>query len=212
MFYLNGIACDEASTLAVRQRFPHGIIEALWIGYRACSLPIGKFNRVSKMGNCVFCDQDNPTGQLNCRQCGGPLPVSDAEPLTEEVFRQQLLRLLNEGQRIQAVAAYRRRTGVDLNHAVEVIDGLERDNQFNVAPGDADLERAVIAYLERGEKIEAVKFYREKTQLDLKASKDAVEAIETRLGLGQEPTSNGRGCLSMLALMLIAVAAATWMG
>ncbi len=154
------------------------------------------------MPSCVFCDQENPTGISNCRLCGGPLPASDSEGLTDDVFREQLIRLVNEGQRIQAVAAYRRRTGVDLDRAKEAIEVLERDHQFNVTPANADLEWEVIAYLERGEKIGAIKFYREKTNLGLKEAKDAVEAIETRMGLGPAPTSRG-GCLGMVAVLCL---------
>ncbi len=161
------------------------------------------------MPSCVFCDQDNPAGISNCRLCGGPLPASDAEPLTDDVFRQQLVRLVHEGQRIQAVAAYRRRTGVDLTSAVEAIDSLERDHQFNVSPANADLEWEVIAYLERGEKIGAIKLYREKTNLGLKDAKDAVEAIETRMGLGP-PTASRGGCLGVLAALCLS-AAVVWL-
>lgn len=156
------------------------------------------------MPNCIFCDQDNPPGLSNCRLCGAPLPPSDSEVLADEVFRQGLLRLLHAGQRVQAVAAYRRRTGVDLEIAKQAIDELERDREFDVAPADANLEWEVIAYLERGEKIGAIKFYREKTGLGLKEAKDAVEAIEARLGLAPAPGSGG-GCFGMvLALGLLA--------
>ena len=154
------------------------------------------------MPKCVFCDQENPADISNCRLCGGPLPVSDSEPLADDVFQQQLVRLLNEGQRVQAVAAYRRRTGVDLNQAVEVIDALEQDHQFNVTSNNADLEWEIIARLERGEKIGAIKLYREKTNSGLKEAKDAVEAIETRLGLSADPARGG-GCFGVVLAVLL---------
>lgn len=159
------------------------------------------------MPHCIFCDQDNPAGLSTCRLCSAPLPAADSDVLTEATFRQQLVRLVNEGQRVQAVAAYRRWTGVDLTQAVEAIDTLERDNEFSVPPQEADLEWEVIGYLERGEKIAAIKLYREKTNLGLKEAKDAVEAIETRMGLGPEPARRG-GCLGMLAVLCLAIATA----
>ncbi len=159
------------------------------------------------MAKCIFCDQDNSAGQSTCQLCSAPLPASDTEPLPEEIFRQQLVRLVNEGQRVQAVAAYRRRTGVDLTTAVEAIDTLEQDHQFSVSPQEADLEWEVIGYLERGEKIGAIKLYRDKTNLGLKEAKDFVEAIERRLGLGLDPPSKA-GCLGMLFIACIVLAAA----
>lgn len=159
------------------------------------------------MPNCIFCDQDNPEGLSNCRLCGAPLPPSESEVLGDEVFRQELLRLLSAGQHVQAVAAYRRRTGVDLDSAKQAIDELERDREFDVAPADANLEWEVIAYLERGEKIGAIKFYRDRTGLGLKEAKDAVEAIEARMGLAPAPGSGG-GCFGMVvALALLVVIA-----
>ena len=151
------------------------------------------------MSNCIFCDQDNPPGLTHCRLCNAPLPESETDILSDETFYEQLKRLLSDNQRIQAVAAYRRRTGADLTAAVEAIDAMERDEQFNVTPANADLEWEVIGYLERGEKIGAIKLYRDKTNLGLKEAKDAVEAIERRMGLSTVPEP--RGCLGMVLLL-----------
>lgn len=159
------------------------------------------------MPHCIFCDQDNPAGLSTCRLCNALLPAGDSDVLTEATFRQQLVRLVNDGQRVQAVAAYRRWTGVDLTQAVEAIDALERDHEFSVPPQEADLEWKVIGYLERGEKIAAIKLYRETTNLGLKEAKDAVEAIETRMGLGPMPAQRG-GCLGMLAVLCLVLATA----
>lgn len=153
------------------------------------------------MLNCVFCDQDNPAGQTTCQLCNAPLPESETEKLSDEVFREHLLQLLTTNQRVQAIAAYRRRMGCDLTAAVEAIDALERDQQFNVIPEYADLEWEVIGYLERGQKIAAIKFYREKTQLGLKEAKDAVEAIEQRMGLSVVPQT--AGCFGMVLLLSV---------
>ena len=152
------------------------------------------------MPNCIFCDQENPTGQASCQLCKAPLPDSESGSLPDAVFRGHLVQLLGENQRVQAVAAYRRRTGVDLTSAVAAIDALERDQEFNVTPAAADLEWEVIGFLERGEKIGAIRFYREKTGLDLKAAKDTVEAIELRVGLAPEPNA-GAGCFGLLLLI-----------
>lgn len=161
------------------------------------------------MPTCVFCDQDNPAGTSNCRLCAAPLPISDVETLSDEVFQEQLIQLVQQGQRVQAVAAYRRWTGVDLDQAQAAIENLERDNQFNMTSADADLEWQIIACLERGEKIAAVKLHRDKTGVSLKESKDAVEAIETRLGLNPGAESKG-GCLGMLLVVGLLLACPYW--
>ena len=151
------------------------------------------------MLNCVFCDQNSPVGSPTCQLCNAPLPDSETSPLPDSVFRQHLLQLLKTDQREQANAAYRRRMGVDSAAADEVLDALDRDQQFNVMPEYADVEWAVVGYLERGQKIAAIKFFRDKTQLGLKEAKDAVEAIEQRLGLGAAPQSTG--CFGMVLLL-----------
>lgn len=151
------------------------------------------------MSNCIFCDQDSPVGASRCRHCNAPLPESETATLPDDAFYERLKRLLAENQRVQAIAAYRRHRGVDLTAATEAIDAFEHDQQFNVNPSDPDLEWAIIGFLERGEKIAAVKHYRDKTNVGLKAAKDAVEAIERRLGLTTISTSNG--CLSVVFLL-----------
>ncbi len=151
------------------------------------------------MSNCIFCDQDNPPGLTQCRLCNAPLPDSETAVLPDDAFYNHLKRLLTEHQRIQAVAAYRRRMGVDLTAAVEAIDALEQDQQFNVNSSDADLEWEIIGYLERSEKIAAIKLYRDRTSLGLKEAKDAVEAIERRMGLSQTPERTG--CFGVIFLL-----------
>lgn len=151
------------------------------------------------MSNCIFCDQDNPPGLTQCRLCQAPLPDSETGRLPDDAFQRHLHRLLSEQQRIPAIAAYRRHTGVDLTAAVEAIDAIERDQQFNVNPSDADLEWEIIGFLERSEKIAAIKLYRERTSVGLKEAKDAVEAIEQRMGLATGPAPGG--CFGMILLL-----------
>ena len=151
------------------------------------------------MRTCIFCDQDNPADVPQCQLCHAPLPDIDTGILPDDTFYQHLKQLLGENQRVQAVAAYRRRMGIDLTSAVEAIDAMGRDEEFNVSSADADLEWEVIGYLERGEKIGAIKLYRTKTGLGLKEAKDAVEAIEQRMGLA--PVTTKGGCLSVVFLL-----------
>lgn len=74
-----------------------------------------------------------------------------------------------------------------------------------------EIEQQVREALYAGNKIAAIKVYREGSDLGLKESKDAVEALETELR-AKEPTRftrpAGKGCLGVvLVFMLTAVVA-----
>jgi hypothetical protein len=75
-----------------------------------------------------------------------------------------------------------------------------------------DLEQ-IKELLFKGQKIEAIKIYREKTGKDLKDSKDAVDAFEKELR-NQNPekfTSSGKGCsVGMLVFGIPFVFLAVW--
>jgi len=64
-------------------------------------------------------------------------------------------------------------------HLVELL--LARES-LSSGPSMRVDETAIEHMLRRGNKIEAIKIYREKTGVGLKEAKDAVEAIERRLG------------------------------
>ena len=67
-----------------------------------------------------------------------------------------------------------------------------------------ELKEQVRSILLQGNKIEAIKIYREATGLGLKESKDAVELIESELrGSGQLPPKTKSGCFALLGLLLM---------
>ena len=57
----------------------------------------------------------------------------------------------------------------------------------------------MVSLLERGQKIEAIKLYRERTGAGLKDSKDAVEALAERRGI---VISQGAGCFGVVLVAL----------
>ena len=83
------------------------------------------------------------------------------------------------------------------------------------SPTDAQLD-AITTALRAGNKIEAIKLYREATGFGLKESKDEVEAIEAGLRAkfpDQFPAkpAAGKGCLGVLVFGLVtAVAGLGW--
>ena len=69
---------------------------------------------------------------------------------------------------------------------------------------DKTLENRVRQFLETGQKIEAIKFVRENSELDLKGAKDYVERLAPKTA--SRPTTNvGFGCLVAVALLILLV-------
>ena len=97
--------------------------------------------------------------------------------------------MLTAGNKINAIKIYRQRTGVGLKEAKDAIDRMalelktarsERSNQTDHGLVDPDeLQRLIRA----GKKIQAIKYYRETTGVDLKEAKDAVDALAAQIYL-----------------------------
>jgi ribosomal protein L7/L12 len=95
--------------------------------------------------------------------------------------------LLHEGRRDEAVDLYAKFAGVDLYTAQDAVDEIEREMRLADAPDEPGkmslLERGEIKeLLQQGNKIEAVKRYRELSGLGLKEAKDAVDDMARGLG------------------------------
>jgi len=104
---------------------------------------------------------------------------------------------LERGQKIEAIKAYRNLTGAGLKEAKDALDQIEREMQgiptpLNLNLVDArpkpatapvDLDDHFRDLIRKGNKIEAIKIYREYTGVGLKEAKDAVEAIEREMNL-----------------------------
>ena len=70
---------------------------------------------------------------------------------------------------------------------------------------DEDLEERVRSLMGEGQKIEAIKLYRERTGAGLKESKDAVESLAEQRGI---VISQGTGCFGVVLIALLFVAGA----
>lgn len=137
---------------------------------------------------------------------------------------------MRAGNKIEAVKLYREYTGAGLADAKEAVEMIEEGlsleavhSRFSPAsstsspiPATLQPERAnwIKEALFKGNKIEAIKLYRDGTNLGLKESKEAVEKIEDALRL-QSPekftAKANKGCLVMLlglgGLLLLVVLA-----
>jgi ribosomal protein L7/L12 len=126
-----------------------------------------------------------------------------ARSLGDRAFDDELATLLEQGQKIEAIKRYREVTGVGLKQAKDAVEAIQRGQVVPSGPqGDRDLEDEVVSLLEQGQKIEAIKRYRERTGVGLKEAKDAVERMAERRGLA---TSQGVGCFGVVLLALMSL-------
>ncbi len=111
----------------------------------------------------------------------------------------QLRALLAQNQKIEAIKFYRERTGVGLKEAKDAVEALERGESPappRQQPEHGPWEPEIVALMEQGRKIDAIKLHRENTGLGLKDAKEAVEAIAARHGIAPSRS----GCLGVVLL------------
>jgi hypothetical protein len=149
--------------------------------------------------NCPACgaplDVDGTRAVIRCKFCGnvslvpGVLPSQAAAPASalDEI------RQLAGGNAADAIERYRQTYGVDQQEAREAIDALQAGRLVTpTAPGmraPEELTRAleqVQKLLQAGNKIEAIKVYRQNFDVGLARAKFAIDQIEAGRGLQPE--------------------------
>lgn len=100
----------------------------------------------------------------------------------------QVQALLQSDNKIEAIKVYREATGAGLQEAKDAVEAFESGAPLSIGVTNqpvqslsGDLHDQIIELLRRGNKIEAIKVYRQATGMGLKDAKDAVEAIESEL-------------------------------
>jgi ribosomal protein L7/L12 len=116
----------------------------------------------------------------------------------------QVRALLDDGQKIAAVKLYKDQTGVGLAEAKAAVEAFEAGVGQPSSPGetDGDLEAELLRLLGRGDKLEAIKFYKDRKGVSLREAKQVVESLAARHRL---ETQRG-GCLGVVAVLVVAVA------
>ena len=144
------------------------------------------------MPKCTFCDHPNPPGTERCEVCGawviqGDGPTSDRDRIPkgettqdfaghEDDVEGRVRSLLAEGRKIEAIKVYREATGAGLKEAKDAVEALDLRGGLPIPHGvGKEVEPEILSLLGRGEKIRAIKLYREWTGVGLKEAKDAVE-------------------------------------
>lgn len=120
----------------------------------------------------------------------GPVPnlggsSDDSGPHNlDKAKRDLLINAIRSGNKVEAIRLYMETTGSSLEVATETIEKLSKflgvlgnmipDQEASVEPDWDAIEEQLL----EGNKIEAIKLYREQTGCDLKEAKDEVEAYE----------------------------------
>lgn len=118
---------------------------------------------------------------------------------------------LAAGNKIEAVKLMREATGLGLAESKAAVERLESHGDASVLPAQAPVQTGILPpgvgeALAAGNKIEAIRLYREATRVGLKEAKDAVEAIDRqRLGLPTNAPMKS-GCLGLLLACAIPAA------
>jgi ribosomal protein L7/L12 len=140
-----------------------------------------------------------------------------AEPT--EQLQAEIRRHLAAGNKIEAIKHYREATGTGLAEAKDAVERLEAGQPPRVPSASTVLpaaaESRIKAMVARGEMIAAIRLYRETAGVDLKAAKEAVDALAAQRraagGAHHAPTverSPGIGARAIAILVLILAAAA----
>lgn len=131
---------------------------------------------------CDFCGSKivvNPNNSFSQNSFGFEGLLKNAQQLKE------VLRLVRSGNKIEAIKRYREIFGVSLKEAKDAVDQLESGQsisfqhvQFsNSNSGDNQLNE-ILRLARNGNKIEAIKRYKETFDVGLAEAKDAVERLE----------------------------------
>ena len=127
-----------------------------------------------------------------------------------------VLAALAHGDTIEAIKLLRAATGLGLKEAKDAIDAQASETEAQMPAPTADkLPPEVMAALQRGEKVEAIKLLRAATGLGLKESKDLVDAVQveastagdTHLAPGELPRP---GNTVWIVVCLVIVCAFAW--
>lgn len=124
-----------------------------------------------------------------------------------------VLAALERGGTLEAIKLLRESTGLGLKEAKDVIDAHlhGRPLAHTAVTASGSLPAPVVAALQQGRKLDAIRLLREHTGMGLKESKDAVDAFERRtgragdgLGLGEVRRRGNGAWLLVLAIVALA--------
>ena len=128
-------------------------------------------------------------------------------PTDDTNFEDELRALMAAGRKIEAIKQYRAATGAGLAEAKNAVEALERGESLPSRESvDSSFEGKILSLLKQGQKIGAIKLYREKTGVGLKEAKDFIEALVADQGIAATSRSGCLGVVLFVAVILLVIA------
>lgn len=121
--------------------------------------------------------------ELRIQDTGAPRDLGSVNiPPGSSSLEIQLLELLRQGKKIEAIKVYRDATGKRLKEAKETVEALEMGNPLPGSNQPAPAQSAtVLDLLRAGNRLEAIWLYQEVVGCSMDEAKEAVAAMERRL-------------------------------
>ncbi|MFZ6027228.1 MAG: ribosomal protein L7/L12 [Chloroflexota bacterium] len=144
----------------------------------ACGAPLDVRASASTTIRCPYCNNAVIVPEALRSSTSEP-PVANKAIAPAHI--QEIVAIARSGNKIEAIKRYRQLTGVGLKEAKEAVEALADGRPFTPAlAGTTSVGTGedIVALVRRGNKLEAIKRYREQKNVGLKEAKDAVEAME----------------------------------
>jgi ribosomal protein L7/L12 len=169
------------------------------------------------MPTCDFCNQRISSETKTCPKCGAhifPADVARTADVASSATEGDVVSMLQQGRKIDAIRMYREQTGAGLREAKDAVESLEQgENRLAAvraagpAGARAYLKADLWALIQNNQPIQAIKFYRERTGCSLKQAKDAVDAVAREHGV----VPKAAGCLGMVLFCLALSGVLLWL-
>lgn len=121
-------------------------------------------------------------------------------------WQAEVERLLAENRKIEAIKVLRAARGCSLAEAKGEVDRLAAQNRASSDGVGANWEDQVLDLVQAGQKIAAIKLYRQHSGTGLKESKEFIEELEKSLGIESKPI----GCMTTATLLFGVAAVVAW--
>ncbi len=154
---------------------------------------------------CPFCKRELHAKDSVCPYCFATVPERHAGASVADL-EARVRQLLASGEKIAAVKEYREATGAELIEAKQAVEGIEAGMHLDprATRMKTPLENwksEVVELMRAGNKIQAIRVYREVHGCGLKDAKEAVEEIAAQHGI----TPFQQGCVVVIGIIAAAV-------